>query len=953
MRTTMLSIPALALIAIGAAAGTAYGQCGDPNDCSISFSDPFSSERFGEVNLSGATLFEPFFTAPATTNDAIDVDMDGFFGWNPDTFPFVDQLASNYDGGCGLGTFWAVSYRSVGSINGLGEFIDYQLCGQFATSVPPESGLLNRFEWAAEGVKLNGPGVDCLDDDGFFSSDGTCDNDDGSPFCRGSVDGACMDVPGTWAVKGTVANEMRFWSRKPGQPGYGDNPVLSTTGWKSELQSLTRTCGDLELALNTDTDNPDENTIYDTGIAWAPITYIANQGLARPDLDADGEEGDIRLSDIKHYLVTGRLRHGENIAGAARSSGSGTRNGIQNTTGVDPAWGDGDNLDDQWSVTADAWLGADRRLSNAKGSSNVEEAVEVSRLAIGFTGAAGGSRSASDSVSGKYEVLNILFDDRVDDVTTADYVRPDVDAIVDNADPKTGWQLGGLVTITTLGDPFEDDPNTPQHMEARSTAWYLRNIVGSAQAFAEFDPNVPVEFNMPGEFLSTVYFLTAGIEALLTITDPTIFVENDRNEALADFMKANNDLGSGEGMPAYGSKNPNGRVPKRKFLADGYADGQQQSYAYLDAGGVERTIAGGNKLAARNRVQGDFNRDEIRNILDIPQMLVAFEDPMQFEQGLPEFPIGGSTGDMVDNVVIAHVIGDFDGTGSFDAADVRYFADGLALDPTMPSLDPTDPIADDLGDWLNRRQAFIDVDEAWVTLGHAEGNFFGTALATGKAYVAGDSQGDIAGSAAGVARGADPRGADGIVDARDIDRVYEAFRNDYLGYDNDGVDWDDLNQAVYADLSGDMTGPEIVNGRRTILINQADVDYLVQIILGTDYGDVDLDGDVDDDDYSTVQTNQGLTPAGWADGDLNGDNIVDDADLAFFAPELCAGDLNCDGIVDFDDIDPFVAALGCQGGDPNCWDPACPWLNGDCNGDETVDFDDIDPFVARIGVTCE
>ena len=70
------------------------------------------------------------------------------------------------------------------------------------------------------------------------------------------------------------------------------------------------------------------------------------------------------------------------------------------------------------------------------------------------------------------------------------------------------------------------------------------------------------------------------------------------------------------------------------------------------------------------------------------------------------------------------------------------------------------------------------------------------------------------------------------------------------------------------------------------------------------------------------------------------------------SPGLCAGDLNCDGVVDFDDIDPFVAALGCQGGDPNCWDPTCPWLNGDCNSDETVNFDDIDPFVGRIGAEC-
>ena len=69
-------------------------------------------------------------------------------------------------------------------------------------------------------------------------------------------------------------------------------------------------------------------------------------------------------------------------------------------------------------------------------------------------------------------------------------------------------------------------------------------------------------------------------------------------------------------------------------------------------------------------------------------------------------------------------------------------------------------------------------------------------------------------------------------------------------------------------------------------------------------------------------------------------------------PTLCAGDMNCDGVVDFSDIDAFVAALGCPGGAPECWDSTCPWLNGDGNGDATVNFDDIDPFVARIGATC-
>ena len=74
-------------------------------------------------------------------------------------------------------------------------------------------------------------------------------------------------------------------------------------------------------------------------------------------------------------------------------------------------------------------------------------------------------------------------------------------------------------------------------------------------------------------------------------------------------------------------------------------------------------------------------------------------------------------------------------------------------------------------------------------------------------------------------------------------------------------------------------------------------------------------------------------------------------------PVLCAGDVNCDGVVDYNDIDPFVAALSCVGGEPSCWPPAgvpsdCPWLNADCNADGDVTYGDIDPFVGRIGVTC-
>ncbi len=59
------------------------------------------------------------------------------------------------------------------------------------------------------------------------------------------------------------------------------------------------------------------------------------------------------------------------------------------------------------------------------------------------------------------------------------------------------------------------------------------------------------------------------------------------------------------------------------------------------------------------------------------------------------------------------------------------------------------------------------------------------------------------------------------------------------------------------------------------------------------------------------------------------------------------GDLNCDGAIDFDDIDPFVTALGGEGPYQSAY-PACLWLNADCNDDGAVDFDDIDAFVALL-----
>lgn len=84
---------------------------------------------------------------------------------------------------------------------------------------------------------------------------------------------------------------------------------------------------------------------------------------------------------------------------------------------------------------------------------------------------------------------------------------------------------------------------------------------------------------------------------------------------------------------------------------------------------------------------------------------------------------------------------------------------------------------------------------------------------------------------------------------------------------------------------------------------------------------------------------------GWVTADLKAIRMVGTITAQAFLFPL--GDMNCDGAVNFDDIDPFVLALGGEYGYHAAY-PNCDWLNGDCNADGTVDFEDIDPFVALL-----
>jgi hypothetical protein len=63
------------------------------------------------------------------------------------------------------------------------------------------------------------------------------------------------------------------------------------------------------------------------------------------------------------------------------------------------------------------------------------------------------------------------------------------------------------------------------------------------------------------------------------------------------------------------------------------------------------------------------------------------------------------------------------------------------------------------------------------------------------------------------------------------------------------------------------------------------------------------------------------------------------------------GDVNGDGQVDFDDIDPFVEALGATPDAFYAEHPTWNWYAADVNVDGAVDFDDIDPLLELLGGT--
>jgi hypothetical protein len=137
-----------------------------------------------------------------------------------------------------------------------------------------------------------------------------------------------------------------------------------------------------------------------------------------------------------------------------------------------------------------------------------------------------------------------------------------------------------------------------------------------------------------------------------------------------------------------------------------------------------------------------------------------------------------------------------------------------------------------------------------VFFGNDANGWFAAAATPGTVHFFGNVLGDLTG--------------DQVVSANDINVLFDAVHAD--------------STVSYLDLDGSNS------------VDEADVTFLVMSVLGTNFGDANLDGHVDGSDFNAWNQNrlQGCNKS-WPDGDFTGDGVTDGSDFNLWYANRFAG----------------------------------------------------------------
>ena len=846
----------------------------------------------------------------------------------------------------------------------------------FTTTTFPctTSGMTNRLALRGEAAPAGTP------------STGGIDGIPGGTIGGMTVDIAILDVPTTYFA--TIAGSPAV-NGTPLASGYGNNGAIArelsgaltatnssfTNGGGNKLTALgtavlSSTAPGVYPSPNDGTDN--QNIVFDTSILFAPISPVVNFGTLNSASDSN-----IRISELQHLYGTGRLPTGENLIVVTRDSGSGTRNGFQNSIGQDPSWGVGDNVGTRNNTDAQSRPGTTFLPSNKGSNDRVEFALGNTRLGVGYVGpergVAGGGASgglAGWLSNGQLAIPSVIADTYGGTAES----RPTLANLLGNtlSTNPNAWVIGGPAVLSTFGDPtsapaakgglgWQGQETRPASLNPRmrnpEAAAFINNINRSIRNFINLPGGDETVFS-PGEWAATRFILIAGQDRVQDGTNPTNLLVNPNFSASlrgwyegglgqsvyksADFAGFASNV-----APTKPLNNRAGKVPTRNNPVTTYSDN-----LYNNGNGTQfvRGVNGSaltpaSNLPIRNLVTGDFSGDGRRDINDAAELVRAEKARRtnDLTYTAPAIP-GGSllTGLASGSDTLSasdlsfEILGDFNADGSFNTSDVRYFADGLGIDATTGRLD--------------RKAAFTAVDNAAVAAGDTL-PYFPTTLASSKPYAAGDARGDIAKAArnsgtnaVGLQRFQNTRGytptSDGAVDTHDI---YYVIANLFAA--NNGValtslttggptaTFATLGDAVKVDLSADINGDGI--------ISIADLNEITTVVLGVPAGDLNFDGVVDAADRQIVQNGIASAPAliTYSTGDLNGDGAVTAADLALL-PAVCRADFDNSGTRDVSDIFAFLSA----------WFANAP--NADFDNSGTRDVSDIFAFLSAWFAGC-